>query len=529
MAAAQAARNHRQHMSQLAREQREQRAAVRAAEKRRKELERNVKIRDKEKKKQYLEARQKEAEERNREVQLIVRDLRNTLSNTFDFNDSISFESLKHCVALPVFTPASELLSPSLPPSREAYLSQVKAPTGVGSLFPGAKRKHEEDLQRANIAYSMAAADWKKAENDRLRKLEALKQDFEISLAAFYREKAEQDAKVHEFEIAYRSGDIEAVGDYCRLVLDRSDYPESFARSFELAYEAASRQIVIDMMLPGVDIIPTVVEFSYSPRTDEIREKLRKPSEIKALYQDLIASIALRTLHEIFEADQGDHIEVVSFNGNVIARNRSTGRNEEKCLISVRATKSEFLAIDLRHIDRNMCLRNLGANVSRDPDEAVAVKPIVSYDMVDRRFVDQSDILSDLDASINLMDLDPFQFEHLVANLFGKLGLETKLTQSSRDGGVDCIAFDTRPIVGGKIVIQAKRYKNTVGVGAVRDLYGTMLNEGASKGLLVCTSGYGPDAFEFAKDKPIELIDGGGLLYLLKDAGIAARIVFPNE
>ena len=38
----------------------------------------------------------------------------------------------------------------------------------------------------------------------------------------------------------------------------------------------------------------------------------------------------------------------------------------------------------------------------------------------------------------------------------------------SRDGGVDCVAYDTRPIFGGKVVIQAKRYKNTVGVSAVR-------------------------------------------------------------
>lgn len=59
-----------------------------------------------------------------------------------------------------------------------------------------------------------------------------------------------------------------------------------------------------------------------------------------------------------------------------------------------------------------------------------------------------------------------------------------------------------------------------------RDLYGTMLNEGANKGILVCTSGYGPDAYNFSKDKPIELIDGGGLLYLLREhAGTAARIV----
>jgi restriction system protein len=74
-------------------------------------------------------------------------------------------------------------------------------------------------------------------------------------------------------------------------------------------------------------------------------------------------------------------------------------------------------------------------------------------------------------------------------------------------------------------VIQAKRYRDTVGVSAVRDLYGTMMNEGANKGILVCTSGYGTDAYNFTKDKPIELIDGGGLLYLLREhANVHARI-----
>ena len=79
------------------------------------------------------------------------------------------------------------------------------------------------------------------------------------------------------------------------------------------------------------------------------------------------------------------------------------------------------------------------------------------------------------------------------------------------------------------MVIQAKRYRNTVGISAVRDLYGTMLNEGANKGLIVSTSSYGSDAYDFAKDKPIEMIDGGGLLYLLDQVGTKARIVMPVE
>jgi restriction system protein len=63
-----------------------------------------------------------------------------------------------------------------------------------------------------------------------------------------------------------------------------------------------------------------------------------------------------------------------------------------------------------------------------------------------------------------------------------------KITRASRDGGVDAVAFDPDPIRGGKILLQAKRYKNTVSVSIVRDLYGTVLNEGATKGILVTTA-----------------------------------------
>ena len=134
--------------------------------------------------------------------------------------------------------------------------------------------------------------------------------------------------------------------------------------------------------------------------------------------------------------------------------------------------------------------------------------------MVDFRFVEASDVISMFDDRPNLMELTPGEFEALITNLFEKMGLQARLTQASRDGGVDCVAYDPRPIFGGKVVIQAKRYKNTVGVSAVRDLFGTMQNEGASKGILVTTSGYGKASFEFADGKPLELLSGSHLLSL---------------
>ena len=80
------------------------------------------------------------------------------------------------------------------------------------------------------------------------------------------------------------------------------------------------------------------------------------------------------------------------------------------------------------------------------------------------------------------------------------------------------------------MIIQAKRYKHTVGVSAVRDLFGTLQNEGASKGILVTTSGYGKAAYDFANGKPLELLEGSHLLFLLEEhAGIKARIVVPDS
>ena len=93
------------------------------------------------------------------------------------------------------------------------------------------------------------------------------------------------------------------------------------------------------------------------------------------------------------------------------------------------------------------------------------------------------------------------------------------MTQSSRDGGVDAIAFDPDPIRGGKFVIQAKRYNNVVPIAAVRDLYGTMIYEGATKGILVTTSYFGTDSQNFVKDKPLTLIDGQNLIYMMKKYG----------
>jgi restriction system protein len=189
--------------------------------------------------------------------------------------------------------------------------------------------------------------------------------------------------------------------------------------------------------------------------------------------------------------------------------------------------KAEALAtLNLTKIDPVACFRALKGVSGAKLSELVPVKPLLQLDRNDSRFVASREISPSADT--NLASMDWQDFEHLIRQLFekefGGEGVEVRVTQASRDRGVDAIVFDPHPIRGGKFIIQAKRYTNTVDVSAVRDLYGTVHNEGANRGILVTTSSYGRDSFDFAKDKPLTLLSGAELLHLLNKHGYAARI-----
>jgi restriction system protein len=524
--AREAARAQRQAEVERRRREREQLRVMREADR---EHGRLWKFQEKEARERYLEQQIQEVNERNSALQARLLELRNILEHTLAVNDMIAFRDLRIHEEYTRFLPPSGLTTEAPKAQEGVFLAFIRPPGLVSRWLPWVKERHRRALEEAKLRYGQALDAYEAAEAERLAKLAQARGEYEKAKQAFQLKKQQRNLEVDELEAAYHSGDPATVITYNSMVLERSEYPEGFPQQFRLAYVSDSKELVIEYELPPPEIIPTAAEFWYVKARDVTEERTRKSTEIRELYQHIVAALALRTIHEVFEADQGGHLEIVVFNGYVRSIDPATGRDIQPYLISVRTTKERFMSLDLGRIDKRACLRNLGAQASLRPTEMQAVKPIVEFAMVDRRFIEQSNILGGLDSRPNLMDLTPAELENLVSNLFEKMELEAKLTRASRDGGVDVVAFDKRPILGGKVVIQAKRYRNTVGVSAVRDLYGTMMNEGANKGILVTTSGYGPDAFDFAKDKPIELIDGGGLLYLLDQVGVQARIIFPEE
>lgn len=370
-------------------------------------------------------------------------------------------------------------------------------------------------------------------------------------------EQARRNAVVDEQENAYSACDPVIVAAVCRLILNTSPYscfaasvpgiatcepftdsivatehPATFPRTFEMDYVPENRTLVLDYELPRREAIPSAKGYKHVAAGDKVVPVPAARASVEDTYDSVLYQVALRTIYELLRWDEADALDFVVFNGWVTSVDNATGRSVHPCVLTVQAAKREFLEINLAEVDPKACFRKLkGISAARLAGMS-PVRPILQVSREDKRFIAARPVVDAIDSSTNLAAMDWEDFEQLIRDVFEKefstAGGEVKITRASRDHGVDAVAFDPDPIRGGKIVIQAKRYTDTVSVSAVRDLYGTILNEGANKGILVTTADYGSDAYEFAKGKPITLLNGSELLYLLQKHGRRARIDLPE-
>ncbi len=98
-----------------------------------------------------------------------------------------------------------------------------------------------------------------------------------------------------------------------------------------------------------------------------------------------------------------------------------------------------------------------------------------------------------------LETLDRRLFEEIFAEIFDGFGYAIELTKRTKDGGRDIIAVGHKDEIATKYLIECKRPNpgNPVGVGIVRELLGVVEDESASKGILVSTTYFSPEAKAF--------------------------------
>ncbi|NUP23370.1 MAG: restriction endonuclease [Streptomyces sp.] len=400
-------------------------------------------------------------------------------------------------------------------PARMPDPSQYQAQGG----WTANRRAQAQAEARARFERDWHAA--QAAEAQRQQRLAASRREHEQWADAQQSEVRRHNAGIAEVTAGVGRGEPDSVVEYFSAALYSSAaWPEGFPRQVAAAFDSAARQLVLDWEMPGYDVVPEAKSVRYVPAQDQDKETARPVTQRRALYRETLAQCVLLVLHQLFTADEYGILDSVALNGFVDAHDPATGRQAHIFLATVMAQRTVFTSLHLEQVDPVSCLTDaLRGQLATRPDQLISVRPSRKPEDVGDHVVAHGG-----DEEPDLYDMDPIAFESLVADPFRAMGMQAVTTQRSNDGGVDQDALDPTPIRGGKIVVQVKRYRSTVPPTAVRDLYGTVQDVGANKGVLVTTSGFGPGSRTFARGKPLELIQGTELVDLLHRHGLRGRL-----
>ncbi|RKT19687.1 restriction system protein [Streptomyces sp. 1114.5] len=493
-------------------------AELRRHERAQREAQRAAARNEREAKAAYQQSREAEAAQRTAELDARVEELRGLLAAGLA---APAFGPQVLLAPRPVapFDPGPLGVAVAMPDQRDPKY-YVTPPDAAQARNAGVRRQYEQYLAQARAEFER---DWYAAqarEADRQQRLAAYHQEYLAWADRVRREEAERGAGTEELLRRLRAGEPEAVQEYFTAGLYASAaWPEGFPHALEAAWDAANRELVVNWELPGPDVVPAAARVRYVKSDDREAEVARPAAERKALYREVLAQSALRVAAELFRADRDGLLDSVVLNGFVRGIDPATGREAERFLSTLTASRADFAALALDRVAPVECLLGLGGKLSSRPERLDEVKPGRLPEQVGGSVAGQGG-----EGDPDLFEMDPIEFEELIAELFRLRGFRVMTTARSGDVGVDVVAEDLDPVTGGKIVIQAKRYRKTVPPTAVRDLESTVRHHGAIKGILVTTAGFGRGSYTYIEGKPLTLVTGPELVDLLAEQGLRGRL-----
>ena len=280
-------------------------------------------------------------------------------------------------------------------------------------------------------------------------------------------------------------------------------------------------------------MIPLDRDYRYVATRDAIDALPRAEKEVKERYRAVIAQVALRTIHEILISIPGSVIQVVTFYGYVSTTDPATGQPIRPLLLQVSAARKVFTtyrAVRARPGGLPQTPQRPGLTPPLRPGARTAHRGlrVPAHPLQIRP--PASDVVAGLDSRPDLLAMAPYEFEHLVRQVFEEMGMQAWNTQAIKDDGVDAVAVNNNAVFGGMCIIQAKRYRSAVGVEAIRALAGVMEDKHATKGVLITTSWVTKDGHAFAtRHGRIEIMEGEHVKYLCKEyLGLDVLISLPK-
>jgi restriction system protein len=341
----------------------------------------------------HIAAMEAEAERRNLELSELYSEIDSLLSATLDVDDYVDLATLRAVAEHPPFDRVdleTPVPAPShIPDPPEPIFTPPSPPGALRGLLGG--KKHEVAVAEALAAHEVAVTHWKSAlvDAESARKAAASQHaDLEAKrLAALQVERARyaEECAAREAAVADRNkavdtliadlgyGAVHAVQEYVSIVLSNSVYPSHFPVEHDFEYEPTIAELRLRVVVPGPDKVPTISAHKYSKSTNEITTTTLSQKACKDRYTNAVLQVALRSLHEVFEADRRGLIKTISLQVGTEAIDPATGREAHIPFVAVAANRERFLEFNLANVVPAATLSHLGAAVSKSPYDLAPV------------------------------------------------------------------------------------------------------------------------------------------------------------
>lgn len=112
-----------------------------------------------------------------------------------------------------------------------------------------------------------------------------------------------------------------------------------------------------------------------------------------------------------------------------------------------------------------------------------------------------------------LKQMDPFEFEKFIKEMYELMGYNAKLTKKTNDGGKDIILIKDNVLS----LVECKRYNSPkVTRPDIQKFHSALIDSKAAKGFFITTGEFTKPAIDYCKEIEIELINGEDLITQLE-------------
>jgi restriction system protein len=383
--------------------EREQNAALRRAEQAQKASQRAAaqqsradaaeqKRLEKEAREAHIASMEAEVERRNSELSETYAAIDSLLAATLDVDDYVDLTTLHVVAEHPPFDRA-DLETPLPPPVPIAspptpVFSPPDPPKGLSGLF--GKKNHEKAVAEAADAHEKRVAGWQAkvaqielahqaavtqhADNEagRVKELEAEQARHAAECTAREAAAAEHNQALETLKANLGYGAADAVEEYVALVFGNSAYPDDFPVEHDFEFDPTTAELRLRVLVAAPDKVPSTSAYKYTRSSDEITATALSQKVSKDRYAGAVHQVALRTIHEVFEADRHGHIKTISLEVGTETIDPATGREIYVPFVAAGAARESFGELDLANVVPAATLNHLGAAVSKNPFGLVA-------------------------------------------------------------------------------------------------------------------------------------------------------------